>query len=45
MHGHLAQRTHNDIRRDPADNVGQQHAGPGHFDGVRGAVKQPGADR
>ena len=44
MHRHLTERAHNDICRDAADNVGQQYAGSGHFNGVGRAVKKPGAD-
>lgn len=41
MHRHLTERPHNDICRDAADNVGQQYAGSGHFNGVGRAVKSP----
>ena len=44
MYRHFPQRTHNDIRRDTTDNIGQQHARTGHFDGVCRTVKQPGAN-
>ncbi|BAK10363.1 hypothetical protein PAJ_0283 [Pantoea ananatis AJ13355] len=42
---HLTQRAHDDVRHRTANNIGQQHAGARHFDGVRRAVEQPGADR
>ncbi len=45
MHRHLAERTHDDIGRDAANNVGQQHAGTGHFNGICRAIKKTGANR
>ena len=44
MNRHLSQRTHDDIRRHAADDVGQQNAWTGHFDGICRAIKKTGTD-
>ena len=44
MNRHFAQRAHNNIRRYAADNIGQQHAWPRHFDGIGRAIEQPGTN-
>jgi hypothetical protein len=44
MNRHFAERAHDDIRRHAADNVGQQNAGTGHFNGIGRAIKKTGAD-
>ena len=44
MNRHFAAGAHDDIRRHAADNVRQQNAGTGHFDGICRAIKKTGAD-
>jgi len=44
MNRHFAEGAHDDIRRHAADDVRQQHAWTGHFDGICRAIKKTGAN-
>ena len=41
---HFAEGAHDDIGRSAADDVGQQNAWTGHFDGICRAIKKTGTD-